>query len=731
MTIDGFMKDRRSTDTERLTGVLARIRFASDDGQFSVCELEVEDRALPVTVVGNILSTRVGESVEVVGSWKVDPRYGRQFSIASIQTVLPATADGIEKYLSSGLMEGIGPTLARRIVEHFGEKTLEIIDHRPARIREVEGIGKKRAAQIIESWEEGRLIHGIMVFLRSHGVSAALSVKIYRTFGSAAVDIIRRNPFRLVEEIRGVGFQTADQIARHVGIDEDSPERLRAGVLHVLRSAHDDGHVFLPRSQVEEKARELLGPKVGSLDDIFHSLRQDHRIVVEDEAVYSIPAHTAEVGAADHLRRLLGGAGTLDLLPGRDVKGELAEIESGLGMELASAQRQAILSVFEHPLAVVTGGPGTGKTTIVQAICKLGDKLDRRVALAAPTGRAARRLSEATGRPGVTIHRLLEFSFQAGGFQFDESRPLDVDILVIDEASMIDVYLLYSLARAMPSGASLILVGDIDQLPSVGPGQVLSDLIDSQVASVVYLTEIFRQAEASTIVVNAHRINSGKMPITPMRKEDQLVDFYTINASDPELARQRIVELATSRIPEAFGFDPHLDIQILSPMYRGAVGCDELNQVLQNIFCGDQPHLKRGKRSYHLGDRVMQTTNNYDEDVFNGDIGRVIKVDKKSNELVVDFDGREVTYTATDLDQLTLAYAITVHKSQGSEYPVVIIPVTTQHFVMLQRNLLYTAVTRGRELVILVGTERAVEIAVGNARASARYSRLNERLRRG
>ena len=727
------MRESSTEETERLRGVLARVRFASDDGQFAVCDLELPDRRTPVTMVGNILSAKVGSTVEVTGRWRDDPQYGRQFRIESIQADLPKTRQGIEKYLASDMMEGIGPTLASRIVDRFGEATLTVLDERPDRIVEVEGIGEKRAEQIVSAWQQQRSVHRLMVALRSHGVSAALAVKIHQRFGDQALALIERNPYRLVEEIRGIGFKTADEIARHFGIDIDSPARLRAGLLYVLEQAHSEGHVFLPRPLLEERARSLLGSQIGELDDAIGELVLADRIVLEQRgrdrpaALYSIPAHRAECGAARHLRRLAGQTRLLSAQAG-EFDGHLKAIEDQTGIELAKAQREAVLSVFRQPLAVITGGPGTGKTTIVEAICELGDELRKTIALAAPTGRAAKRLSEATERPARTIHRLLEFSFEKGGFQYDEERPLDVDLLVVDEASMIDIYLLYSLVRALPTGASLVLVGDIDQLPSVGPGQVLRDLIDGGLASVVRLTEIFRQAGESSIVVNAHRINTGKVPIDPERRPGELVDFYTINAATPQVAKERIVELATRRIPDAFGFDPLRDIQILSPMYRAEVGCRNLNRVLQNIFCADQPRLRRGESSFRRGDRVMQTRNNYDDDVFNGDIGRIVDVDTDEEELVVSFDGRRITYEKSAVDQLTLAYAITVHKSQGSEYPVVIIPVTTHHYVMLQRNLLYTAVTRGRELVVLVGTRRAVEIAVNNADASRRYSRLAWRL---
>lgn len=712
--------------------MIDRIRFESDDGEFAVCELDVDDRRLPVTIVGNILSARPGETVEVIGRWKDDPKYGRQFRIDNLRSVLPKTREGIEKYLSSSMMEGIGPTLAERIVDHFGESTLEVLSTNPERIEEVEGIGPKRASKIAGSWREDRRLHELMTALRSHGISASLAVKIYERFGAESLELVRRDPYRLVEEIRGVGFKTADEIARHFGIERDSPARIRAGIVHLLRKATDDGHVFLPRSVVEGRTRELLGVEIGQIDDLLEELEVREQIAVErrddaSEAIFPIATYRAEVGAGRHLRRLNGGERDLQLGT-ESMERRLDELEEKLGYELADAQRRAAISAFSTPLSVITGGPGTGKTTIVQAVCRLADHRGESIALAAPTGRAARRLSEATGRSASTIHRLLEYSFDKGGFKHDENDPLGCEVLVVDEASMIDVYLLYALVRAVPTGAKVVFVGDIDQLPSVGPGQVLRDLIDSGVVNVVRLTEIFRQSEASTIVVNAHRINAGKMPVVPDRDDDELVDFYTINAPNPEVAHRQIVELVTGRVPDAFGFDPLEDIQVLSPMYRGETGCNRLNERLQQELCGDGVVLARSTTSFHRGDRVMQTRNNYEKDVFNGDVGRIVGVDPKQKRLTVDFDGRNIEYDTTELDELDLAYAITIHKSQGSEYPVVVVPVTTQHYVMLQRNLLYTAVTRGTDLVVLVGTRKAVKIAVENAKAATRYTRMAARL---
>ncbi|RAL20409.1 ATP-dependent RecD-like DNA helicase [Lujinxingia litoralis] len=715
---------------ERLRGELKRVRFASDDGQFAVCDLLVPDRVVPVTLVGNILATRPGESVEVWGRWREDVRYGRQFAIERIEAVLPATREGVERYLASDLIEGIGPTLARRIVAHFGASTLEILDAAPERVQEVEGIGKKRAARITASWEEGRLVHKIMVFLRSHGVSNANAVRIYRTFGAQAVEVIQQNPYALSEAIFGIGFKSADRIAMQAGVLPGDLSRLRAGLLHTLGEASGEGHMYLPWELLRPRAAELLGVGEHLLADALESLRQEERVSVEaspggETRVYAAGALRVEERAARRLRRLAQSPG----LTGRPEDAALAQVERELGVALAEAQRRAVRSVFEHKLAVITGGPGTGKTTIVRAICELAERQGWRVTLAAPTGRAARRLGETTARGATTVHRLLEYSFQAGGFQRDEERPLETDLLIVDEASMVDTWLLAALAAALPATACLALVGDIDQLPSVGPGQVLRDVIDSGIAGVTRLTEIFRQAEASTIVVNAHRINAGKMPVVPARKPGELVDFYTINAEDPKQAHARIVELVTERMPRAFGLDPLQDVQILAPMHRGEVGCSKLNEALQRAFHQGKPELVRGHRRFCEGDRVMQTRNNYEAEVFNGDVGQVVALHAEENTLTVRFDEREVSYDRANLDELVLAYAITVHKSQGSEYRAVVLPMSTQHYVMLQRNLLYTAVTRARELVVVVGSEEAVRLALKNDRASERYTQLARRLR--
>jgi len=716
---------------EVLKGTLARIRYASEDGEFAVSELHTTKG--PVIIVGNLLETKPGEQVVVSGAWQNNARFGKQFGIDSIRTVPPTTIEGIRRYLCSGLVEGIGPVLADRIVDHFGENTIEIIDAEPARIREVPGIGKKRGETIAESWEAQRSVRNVMVFLQSHGITPAYATRIWKAYGHESIRIIQENPYKLSEDVFGIGFRTADAIARHAGISEDHPARVRAAVLHVLSEAHGEGHVFLPLEELKDRGSKLLGLPPDAPVAGLEALRQSQRVMVESlpedgvmmPVVYRMAAWRAETGAAE---KLLALAGQERKFQARSIDHHLQHVEEKLGVPLAAQQREAVAAAFEHKLLVITGGPGTGKTTIIRALCEVADSQKMRVALAAPTGRAARRMSEATGRDAVTIHRLLEFNPAEGGFQRNSESPLEADLVILDESSMIDIYLLAAITDALLPKTVLVFVGDIDQLPSVGPGTVLQDIIKSKAARVVRLTEIFRQAQHSTIVSNAHRIHHGEMPVDAPRVEGQLSDFYTVLANTPRQALEKILELVASRIPTAFEVDPFEDIQVLSPMHRGEIGCESLNAELQRVLLPDAKGVERGSVKWLVGDKVMQTRNNYERGVVNGDIGRIQTVEPAQKRLTVRFEDRIVTYAFNELDELTHAFAITVHKSQGSEYPVVVMPIMTQHFVMLQRNLIYTAVTRARQLVVLVGMPRAVQIAVQNADTGRRYSALSLRL---
>lgn len=747
---------------QELTGVIERITYHNEENGYTVAQLTPEGKDYTVTVVGNMLGIHVGESVHLIGEWTVHPQYGRQFKAESVRTILPATVQGIRKYLGSGLIKGIGPVTAERIVRRFGLETLDVIEKAPERLLEVLGVGPKRVAMIQRAWEEQRQIKEVMLFLQANGVSTSLAVKIYKVYGDAAISVVRNDPYRLARDVYGIGFITADKIARNLGIAPDAPERATAGVAYVLSQMADEGHVYMPHSELIAEAARLLeidearvaqaiealaageqvrieplaSPRAGELADrrIPESAREATAStrIGEERAVYLTPFYYGEIGVAGRLRRLIEApVDRLAVFQTFDWPAAFAAIQQRTGLALAPAQRQAVQTALTQRVTVLTGGPGTGKTTSLQAIIRILEAAGRSYVLASPTGRAAKRLSEATGREAKTVHRLLEFKPGEGmAFQRNEEHPLDADMVVVDEASMLDLLLTNHLLKAIPPGAHLLLVGDVDQLPSVGAGNVLRDIIASKAAAVVRLDTIFRQREGSYIIVNAHLINRGQMPILENQRAQ---DFFLFKTDDPVRAAQLIVELVQTRIPRRFGLKPS-DIQVLSPMHRGEAGVGSLNLLLQSALnppSERKPEHHVGGRVFRLGDRVMQIRNNYDKEVYNGDLGQIVALDLEEQTLTVDFDGRRVCYDFLELDELVHAYAISVHKAQGSEFPAVVMPVLTQHYVMLQRNLLYTAVTRARQLVVLVGTPRAIAIAVHNDRVAQRYSALAERLQAG
>jgi exodeoxyribonuclease V alpha subunit len=722
---------------EIIQGSVERITFTNEESGYSVIKVKVSGRKEAVSVVGNFVSVTPGEVLRMEGSWGFHARFGEQFKVDRYETAVPDSVQGIDKYLGSGLIKGIGPIMAKRIVSRFGKATLEVIDNNLERLLEVDGIGTYRLGQIRKAWEDQKDIRALMIFLRGHGVSAAFAARIFKHYGKASLEVVKENPYRLAMDVSGIGFLTADQIAQRLGIPLDSQLRAEGGIAYVLHQASEEGHVCVPQEWLLEQCQKLLEIPRATLDAALASLAAEQRLVREKlpsdaaatfgdaEAVYLRGYHIAETQAA---KRLLYLGAFLPLQSRPDPEKAIAWLRQKLPFKLAPLQEQAVRQALTDKVLIITGGPGTGKTTLIRAVLAVFRQMDARICLAAPTGRAAKRLSEATRYPASTLHRLLEYSPHLGGFQRDEQRPLPADLVIVDEASMLDILLMHYLLKAIPSHATLVLVGDVDQLPSVGPGNVLLDTINSKKFPTVRLTEIFRQAQKSEIVINAHLVREGKFPRLRTDPESPS-DFYFIEKEEPEEVLQIILKLCTDRIPARFGFDPVEGIQVLTPMNRGIIGTQRLNVALQGALNPRSESLERGGIVYRVHDKVMQIRNNYDKDVFNGDLGLISRIDRENQEVGVEVDGRLVTYDFSELDELVLAYAVTVHKAQGSEYPAVVLPLLTQHYVMLQRNLLYTAMTRARKLAVIVGSKKALAMAVHNNQTRKRYTLLGERLK--
>jgi exodeoxyribonuclease V alpha subunit len=710
---------------EVLAGLVERVVFHNPESGFCVLRVGARGRREPVTIVGHAPQISAGEFVQASGNWAQDRTHGVQFRASFLKATAPTSRAAIEKYLASRLIRGIGPVYAKKLVTAFGDAVFDVIENHPGRLRQVPGIGARRAGDIAKGWAEQRAIREIMLFLHDYGVGTARAVRIYKTYGADAVRLISENPYRLARDIRGVGFRSADQIALRLGIDKTAPVRVRAGISHALAEAMNDGHCGLPVEELLPFAETLLEVPAAPVETALAEEIAAGAVV--EDAVDGRPCtffaalYRAERDIAAKLMALVGGKPPW---PTIDADKAIPWVEERTTLKLADSQKEAIRVALGARIMVITGGPGVGKTTLVNSLLRILRAKSVEVALCAPTGRAAKRLSDSTGLDAMTIHRLLEADPASGGFRRDGSNPLDCDLLVVDETSMVDVPLMRAVLRALPDKAALLLVGDVDQLPSVGPGQVLADIIASGAVPVARLTEVFRQSATSHIVTNAHRINQGQMPdLAPVEGGD----FFFVDAADPADGARKIVALVRDRIPQRFGLDPVRDIQVLCPMNRGGLGARALNLELQQALNPPgESRIERFGQLFGPGDKVMQVENNYDKDVYNGDLGIIARLDPAAGELAVDFDGRTVGYGAGELDQLALAYATTIHKSQGSEYPAVVIPLATQHYPMLQRNLVYTGVTRGKRLVVLVGQRRALAIAVGGAQARHRWSKLRE-----
>jgi exodeoxyribonuclease V alpha subunit len=711
-----------------VSGEVERVTYENDETGFRVLRvgsLEGDGvRAGSIPVVGSFAAVGPGTRVRITGELVNDPRHGEQLRADVVVPLAPNTLEGLARYLGSGLIPGIGPAYARRIVDTFGMKSLEVLDERPERLREVQGLGRRRIELIRKTWQTQRALSGVMLLLQSHGASAQLALRIVKHYGDRAASIVQNSPYRLALEVRGIGFKTADRLARSLGISGDHPERVRAGVLHELEAYTDQGHTFAPREALVERAAEMLSVDALHVTAAIDALYAAERLAVEADRVFLPHMLRAEQQLAGDLARLLGSGAAAD---DERILRRVTDAEARLGLELAPRQREAVELALRSKLSVITGGPGVGKTTIVRAILDAFERDKKSVRLAAPTGRAAKRLSEATQRDASTLHRLLEFEPRGFRFQRDARNPIEADVVIVDEASMVDVPLAAALLQALPDEARLLIVGDQDQLPSVGPGAFLRDILASGLVPSVRLSEIFRQAAESRIVVNAHRILGGEMPESAP-KTDERADFFVVQRRDPEEAQATVLELMTERIPRRFGLSPERDVQVLTPMHRGPAGTILLNQKLQEALNSRGEPLSQVAGRLRIGDKVMQTRNDYEREVYNGDLGRVERLDAETGSVFVRFEQREVEYEPADLEALVLAYATSIHKSQGSEYPAVVIPLLTTHFVMLSRNLLYTAVTRARRLCVLVADPRALSLALDQVRREDRKTGLVERI---
>lgn len=717
-----------------LTGSIERITFHNPDNGFCVLKVKAQGIQDLVVVVGNAYQVSPGEYVDCQGEWLYDRQFGQQFKAEELKIIPPTNVQGMEKYLASGVVKGIGPSTAKLLIESFGAAVFDIIEKCPDKLLELPGIGGKRLEMITSGWEEQMRVREIMVFLQAHGMGTARALRIYKTYGDQALLRVQENPYRLALDIPGIGFKTADDLALQMGVARDSVQRAQAGVRHALQELSSQGHCIAAKEHLIKQSMQLLGISAERIASALTDEVNAGNLVIEEvpenaaqqrNTFYMLPTlYQAENGISMHFERLLAEKTRWHDI---DVESALPWVESRTGLALSTSQREAVISAIAAKIAVITGGPGVGKTTIVKSILQLVRQRGASVALCAPTGRAAKRLSESTGLEAKTIHRLLEFDPGLHDFKRETANPLEADLVVVDEASMIDVQLMYHLLKAMPAKAGLLLVGDVDQLPSVGPGSVLADIINSQTVTVVRLREIFRQAASSKIIVNSHRINQGELPLPPCEGEE--TDFYTIVAETPAEIHAKLLTVVTERIPQRFGFNPLRQVQVLTPMHRGDLGVRGLNLDLQaRLNPHGEPRVNRFGWTFACGDKVQQTVNNYEKDVFNGDIGYIKLFKLEEQEVYIDFDNRLVPYGFDELDEIVLAYATTIHKSQGSEYPAVVIPLSLQHYTMLQRNLIYTAVTRGKQLVVLIGQQRAITMAVQNYNANRRQTLLSQRL---